>query len=227
MNPLSIIIPVLNEAELLQRHLPSLQPLRSTGHQLIVVDGGSHDDSLRIAARQADMAVQTESGRAGQMNHGAGWADGEVLLFLHIDSVLPPGADQLILNALGDPDRVWGRFDVTFDAPGRVYRSIAALMNWRSRVTGVATGDQGIFVRTEVFRRNGGYADIPLMEDVELSKRLRRLSPPVCVRVPVTVSARRWQQHGLVKTVLLMWWLRLLYFLRIPPRFLVDRYYGS
>lgn len=223
---ISIIMPVLNEAAALQEHLPALQSWREAGHQLIVVDGGSTDDSAGLAAPQVDLCLRSPPGRARQMNVGARRAEGEVLLFLHIDSQLPPDADVLVLQALGQ-GCVWGRFDVRLSGPQRAFRLIETAMNLRSRLTGVATGDQAIFVTREAFDQAGAYADVPLMEDVMLSKALRRISKPACLRARVLSSSRRWEQHGISRTVWLMWRLRLAFFLGASPHKLHSQYYAQ
>lgn len=221
---LSVIIPCLNEADQIGELLHSLRPLRSRGAELIVVDGGSADGTLDIAAPLADRALAATRGRAAQMNAGAAVASGEVLLFLHADTRLPPEADTLIAQALSQPGRCWGRFDVRITGPHPLLRAVAAMMNARSRWTGIATGDQAIFVTREAFGRVGGYAEIPLMEDVALSKRLKPLAHPLCLRACVTTSGRRWQRHGVLRTILLMWRLRLAYALGADPARLAARY---
>lgn len=220
----SIIIPCLNEADQIGELLHSLRPLRSRGAELIVVDGGSADGTLDIAAPLADRALAAARGRAAQMNAGAAVASGDVLLFLHADTRLPPDADTAVAQALECPGRCWGRFDVRISGPHLLLRVVAAMMNARSRWTGIATGDQAIFVTREAFGRVGGYAEIPLMEDIALSKRLKPLAHPLCLRARVTTSGRRWQQHGVLRTILLMWRLRLAYALGADPERLAARY---
>lgn len=227
MSTLSIIIPVLNEAATLRQQLPALQSLRRHGHQVIVVDGGSTDASVEAARELADMCLGSAPGRARQMNAGAAQATGDVLLFLHIDTALPAGAEQLVSAALADGKYSWGRFDVRLDGQHPAFRVIAWAMNLRSRLTAVATGDQAIFVRRAVFEQVGGYADVPLMEDVLISKTLRRLSRPACLRTPVLCSSRRWQRHGILSTIVLMWQLRLAFFLGASPVALHARYYHN
>lgn len=217
MKRISIIIPVRNEAQALAEHLPALQPLRAAGHELIVVDGGSSDNGALCCDGQVDQLLSSPPGRALQMNAGAALATGDVLLFLHIDTRLPDAALQALAQGFARPDILWGRFDVRLSGERRVFRLIEYMMNLRSRVSGVATGDQALFVRTAVFRQLGGFPPIPLMEDVALSKRLRQRAPPLCLRQRVTTSSRRWESHGVGQTVLLMWWLRLLYFVGVTP----------
>ncbi len=224
MKRISIIIPVLNECAALQQHLPLLQGVREAGHEVIVVDGGSRDNSEIVAAEMADYVIKSEAGRARQMNVGAEMAQGDVLLFLHIDTVLPSDALPVIQENLQPMTTVWGRFDVRLSGSRKVFRFIEYFINLRSRVSGVATGDQAIFVRSALFRELGGFPEISLMEDVALSKTLRRIAAPVCLRETVTTSSRRWEQHGVARTILLMWWLRLLYWCGVAPQKLHDMY---
>lgn len=225
MSTLSIIIPVLNEAQTLQTQLPALQPLRAGGHQLILVDGGSTDASMQVAQGLVDVCLSSAPGRARQMNAGAAQAEGDILLFLHIDTTLPAQAADLVAAALADGSCCWGRFDVRLDGRHPAFAVIARTMNLRSRLTAVATGDQAIFVRRAVFEQIGGFADVPLMEDVLISKTLRRVSPPACLRTRVISSSRRWQQHGILTTIWLMWRLRLAFFLGASPAALHAQYY--
>jgi rSAM/selenodomain-associated transferase 2 len=223
----SIIIPVLNELVALQALLPELQASRQAGHEIIVVDGGSTDGSISFARTLADRLLMTGTGRARQMNLGAENARHDILLFLHADSRFPQhgiAAIQAVLNKSGNH---WGRFDVTLDGRGIAYAVIAAMMNLRSRITGVATGDQGMFVRRSSFHGVGGFQSMPLMEDIALSKTLRRQSWPVCLPDRIVTSARRWQQHGITRTILLMWKLRLAFFLGGDPEALARRYYPT
>lgn len=222
MTQLSVIVPVLNEARQIAHALIQLAPLRARGAQVIVADGGSGDDTRLLAAPFADRVLSSARGRAVQMNAGAAVAQGDALLFLHADTVLPPNADSLIAAALRDHH--WGRFDVAITGAHPMLRVIAALMNLRSRGSGIATGDQAIFMRRAAFDSLGGYAAIPLMEDIEISKRLKRIGRPACLRERVRTSARRWEKHGVWRTILLMWRLRLAYFLGADPRALAAAY---
>src|SRR6185437_1645118 len=219
---LSIVMPALNEASGIAAALEALAPLRGRGGEVIVVDGGSRDGTPERAAPLADRVLAAPRGRAAQMNAGAAAARGDILLFLHADTRLPDDADILIREALARSPRVWGRFDVRF--AGNALPLVAAAMNLRSRATGIATGDQAMFVTREAFGRAGGFPDIALMEDVALSARLKRLSRPLCLAARVTTSPRRWQAHGIVRTVLLMWRLRLAFFLGADPQRLARAY---
>lgn len=211
----SVVIPTLNEADTIER---TLACVRQAGEcEIIIVDGGSDDGTLEIARKSADRVLSAQRGRACQMNAGAQVATGETLLFLHADTLPPPGFPHLIEQALTDPDVVGGRFDVDLDAPGWPFRMIGALMNIRSRLTHIATGDQGIFVRRETFGSIGGYPELDIMEDLELSRQLKRAGKVACLRNRVRTSARRWQKHGVTKTILIMWGLRLCHFFGIRP----------
>lgn len=208
---LSIIVPVLNEAEGIAHSLAALAQLRMQGVEVVVADGGSTDDTMRLAAPLADTVVSAPRGRARQMNAGATASRGEMLLFLHADTVLPAAAHSLVLDALAGGAAVWGRFDVTIDGGSRMFPVIAAMMNMRSRLTGIATGDQAIFIRREDFIAVGGFPAQPLMEDIEISRRLKTRSAPACLPARVVTSGRRWEKHGVWRTIFLMWSLRLRY----------------
>lgn len=220
---LSIIVPVLDEGPRLQDQLQALAPWRAAGAQLLVVDGGSRDGSFDVAARWADQALQAPRGRASQMNAGAAHAQGECLLFLHADTCLPEAALRL-LQAFSAGQAPWGRFDVQIDSPRPLLRVVSWLMNQRSRLSGVATGDQAIFVRRQVFEAVGGFPDIALMEDIALSQRLLRLTRPACLRLRVRTSARRWHKHGVWRTIALMWCLRAAFFVGVHPDRLARLY---
>ena len=223
---LSIIIPVLNEAEHIASALLALQPLRERGAEIVVVDGGSTDGTAEIAAPDCDRIITAPTGRALQQNAGAQHALGDTFLFLHGDTQLPVNADDLIATALDNDAAHWGRFDVRFDTHQAMLRVIATMMNARSRLTGIATGDQCIFVRRSAFEAVGGFPAIALMEDIALSSLLRRQSAPACLYNKATTSARRWQKNGAWRTILLMWWLRLAYALGVSPARLAH-WYGS
>ncbi|EGF30825.1 Glycosyl transferase, family 2 [Oxalobacteraceae bacterium IMCC9480] len=222
MTSLSIIVPALDEAGQIVAVLARLAPLRLAGAQVILADGGSTDRTVALALPLVDLVVHAPRGRALQMNAGAALASGDALLFLHADTVLPEQAGSLILSALRE--RVWGRFDVRLAGSHRMLPVIAAMMNRRSRLSGIATGDQAIFVRRAVFEQLAGYAPIALMEDLELSRRLKKISRPACLRERVTSSGRRWEKHGVWRTIVLMWRLRLAYFLGADPRALAIAY---
>lgn len=222
---LSIVVPVLDEAEGIAAFLQSLQALRAQGHEVIVVDGGSRDGTPGLAQALADRVVAAPRGRATQMNAGARVAHGDALLFLHADTRLPGDAAKRVADALMS-GHVWGRFDVVIEGRSHWLPLIGAMMNARSRVTGIATGDQAIFVSRAGFEAAGGYPDQPLMEDIELSKRLKRLGTPAGLRARVTTSGRRWERDGVWRTILLMWRLRFAYWRGVPTERLVARYYG-
>lgn len=219
---ISIIIPAIDEAERLATVLPSLARLRQAGHEVIVVDGGSGDDTRVRAGALADRVLIAGRGRARQMNAGARAAGGEVLLFLHADSLLPPDTGNAIAHAMGVS--CWGRFDVRLRGREWPFRVIETFMNLRSRFTGIATGDQAIFVARDTFNAIGGYPDIPLMEDIAISRRLKAIAHPACLRQKVVTSSRRWRTHGILRTVVLMWRLRLAFALGADPRQLARRY---
>ncbi|MBK5966702.1 glycosyl transferase [Thiocystis minor] len=222
---LSIVIPTLNEAEHIGALLTDLAPRCAAGHEVILVDGGSTDATRSLAAAGVDRVLESPRGRATQMNAGAQVASGEILWFLHADSRVPSGAAEALLTACQAGAR-WGRFDVLLSGRHPLLRLVARAMNLRSRLTGIATGDQGIFVTRDAFAQVGGFPDLPLMEDIALSKRLRRLARPACLRPPLLTSSRRWETHGVVRTILLMWRLRLAYALGADPARLARRYDG-
>ena len=215
---------MLDESAAIAHTLARLAPLRAAGHEVVVVDGGSADGTAALAAPRCDRVLASAPGRARQMNAGAAAARGAILLFVHADTLLPPGADEAIGHALADGRRCWGRFDVRLDGDEHAFRVIERLMNLRSRVSGIATGDQAMFVTREAFAAVGGFPDQALMEDVALSARLKRLSRPACLAGPVITSARRWRERGVARTVVLMWRLRLAYALGADPRSLARRY---
>ena len=224
MTPLlSIIVPALNEAAGIVATLSALAPLRARGAELIVVDGGSEDGTPALACPWADQVVAGPRGRARQMNAGAALARAPVLLFLHADTRLPAGADGLI-QAATTQGASWGRFDVHISGCARMLRVVAVMMNLRSRLTGIATGDQAIFVTRAAFERAGGFPDQPLMEDIELSLRLRRQASPACLRQQVVTSGRRWEQRGVWRTIWLMWQLRWRYWRGVSPQVLAEAY---
>ena len=222
--PLSIVVPCLNEADGIAEALDALAPLRSRGVEVIVVDGGSSDASVALAQPRSDLVITAPRGRALQMNAGAGRARGDVLLFLHADTRLPDDADTLVREGLARSGKSWGRFDVTIRGRHPLLRVIATAMNVRSRLTGIATGDQAMFVTRALFERVGGYPAIALMEDLTLSAALKRVSAPLCIAARASTSGRRWEKHGVLRTVLFMWRLRLAYALGADPDALALRY---
>lgn len=225
---LSIILPTLNEAPRITASLKALQPLRQAGHEVIVVDGGSTDGTPELvsplAAPLADRVLSVPPGRARQMNAGAAVAKGDALLFLHADTRLQEQAAPAIQDALRH--RQWGRFDVNIQGRPPMLKVVAAFMNRRSRLTGIATGDQALFVSRAAFATVGGYPEQPLMEDIELSKRLKRLGPPACLDEQVVTSGRRWEENGVWPTILLMWRLRFDYWRGVPAERLAARYHA-
>ncbi len=227
MSRISVVMPVLNEAFQIKACLSALQPLRAQACELIVADGGSQDRSAALDEPLTDQVVVSAKGRAMQMNAGARRASGDILWFLHADSLPPPDAARLIRNALESPAYCWGRFDARLSGRQPLLRVVEDAMNLRSRLTGIATGDQGIFVRRDVFEHVGGYPAIALMEDIALSRLLKRQGRPVCLRQELQVSSRRWERDGIARTILLMWRLRLAYFLGADPARLARIYYRS
>lgn len=221
---LSVIIPTLNEAADIGATLRALQPLRERGHEIILADGGSRDATVAIARPLVDRVIMARRGRAQQMNDGTAVARGDVLLFLHADTLLPAEADRLILDGLRQSGRHWGRFDVRLSGRHPMLRVVATLMNARSRLTGIATGDQCLFIEQETFQRAGSFPDQPLMEDIELSRRLLALSPPICLADKVVTSGRRWETHGVWRTIFLMWRLRWAYWRGVPASELAKAY---
>jgi rSAM/selenodomain-associated transferase 2 len=230
---LSIVLPVLNEAQGIAGVLRALAPMQARGVQIIVVDGGSTDDTVKRAlqalqdsagAAPWQVITQVPAGRANQMNAGARQARAPLLLFLHADTLLPPQADALVAGVLREGMPQWGRFDVWIQGQHPMLHVVAALMNLRSRLSGIATGDQALFMTRAAFDQVGGFPAQPLMEDIEISKRLLRLSSPACLRERVITSGRRWETRGLWRTVLLMWRLRFAYWRGVSPQLLAERY---
>ena len=221
---LSVIVPVLNESAGFPGLLDRLVPLVRNGAEVIIADGGSDDDCASIAERAGFIVVRARRGRARQMNAGAGLATGDVLLFLHADTRLPDAAESIVVQALANSGRVWGRFDVRISGRPLMLRVVSHLMNLRSRLTGIATGDQAMFVTRAAFDAVGGFSDQPLMEDIELSRQLRKRSRPVCISRCVTTSGRRWERRGVWRTIMLMWRLRWDYWRGVPVEQLADAY---
>lgn len=217
-------MPCLNEGEVILDTLQALQPLRKRGCEVIVVDGGSSDGTAMLARRWSDRVLRAPGGRARQMNAGAAGAKGEILCFLHADTRLPENADGLIIDSLARNRGSWGRFDVNISGTHRLLPVVAWLMNHRSRLTGIATGDQALFVTRSLFEAAGRFPEITLMEDIAISRRLKKYSRPICITHRLTTSGRRWEQHGPWRTVLLMWRLRLAYWLGADPDKLAVQY---
>jgi rSAM/selenodomain-associated transferase 2 len=224
MRLLTIVIPVLDEAAIIVAALAALKPLRARGAEIIVVDGGSRDGTARLAEPLADRVVAAARGRGATMNAGAALGTGDALVFLHADTTLPGNADGLIADALAR--RAWGRFDLRIAGRHPLLAVVARMINLRSRLTGVATGDQAIFVTREAFLAVGGFPDLPLMEDIAISRRLKRLCRPFCIGTPAVTSGRRWERNGVWRTIVLMWRLRLAYYLGVEPAVLA-RLYGQ
>lgn len=220
---LSIVIPALNEAAGIEVTLKALQPLRARGVEVVLADGGSGDTTVAVARPWVDTVVDAPRGRALQMNAGAARARSDALMFLHADTRLPPLGDVLALQSLAE-GACWGRFDVRIKGRSRMLRVVAALMNLRSRLSGIATGDQAIFVTRAAFERVGGFPAQPLMEDIEISRQLKRLGRPACLRARVCTSGRRWEQRGVWRTIVLMWRLRWRYWRGEPAARLAEAY---
>jgi len=223
---LSFVIPTLNEALGIEDVLKPLQCFRHVGHEIILADGKSDDDTVELAKSLVDSIVIVEKGRARQQNAGAKEANGDWLFFLHADTQIPKNLQKILGSRLNN-DIVWGRFDVKLTGCHIYFRIIEKLMNWRSRLTGIATGDQLIFIRADIFKKIGGFKDIDLMEDIEISTRLKAISAPLCFCETVVTSSKKWEKNGIIKTVLLMWWLRLNFFLGRDPKKLQQIYYPN
>jgi rSAM/selenodomain-associated transferase 2 len=221
---ISVIIPVLNEAGQIGDCLTALQPLRRNGHEVIVIDGGSGDDTVALARPLCDRCLSGLPGRARQMNIGALAARGDILLFLHVDTRLPDGSEQILIR-IANEGYVWGRFDVRLSGEHWLLRLVENAMNLRSRLTCIATGDQAIFVSRALFDRVGGFPEQPLMEDIALCQLLRDLRRPHCLRQRVVTSSRRWERNGILRTIIKMWRLRLRYHLGASPDDLAREYY--
>jgi rSAM/selenodomain-associated transferase 2 len=224
---LSIIVPTLNEASIIPHSLRALQSLRLRGHELIVVDGGSVDGTPALCQGLVDRLKICAPGRAPQMNAGAAIAEGDILLFLHADTILPQDPDRLIAEALSDSGRNWGYFRTRLSGSAPIFRLIETMMNLRTRLTGIATGDLALFVRRSLFATVGGFPPIALMEDIALSKSLKKSGWPVEVHERVTTSSRYWETRGPIASIWKMWHLRLAYFLGVDPATLAKSYYGD
>lgn len=220
---ISVIVPALDEAGIIETTLRSLQPVREAGGEVLLVDGGSRDGTIERARPWADRILVAPQGRARQMNAGAAAAIGDTLWFVHADTHADPAATDDLRAVIGKGGE-WGRFGVRLSGRRPLYRVVAALMNLRSCLTGIATGDQGIFVRRDAFTAVGGFPDIPLMEDIALSRALRRRGRPCCLPVRLTTSSRRWEKRGPWRTIIGMWRLRWAYWRGVDPAELARRY---
>lgn len=219
---ISIIIPVLNEEGSIKNLLQQLQSYRQQGHEIIVVDGGSEDNTFAVSKLLADKTIESQPNRSTQMNRGTEYASHDILWFLHADSLIPENAVGKIQMALNKKN--WGRFNISLSGTSWMFRIIENMINLRSCITGIATGDQGLFMKREIFEVVQGYSNLPLMEDIDLSKKLKRISTPVCLKDKIITSSRRWEKHGILKTVLLMWQLRFLYWFGVSADKLAQKY---
>ncbi len=227
MYKFSFIIPVLNENLFFTKQQLYLQALLNQGHEIIIVDGSSKDDTRLAAEKLGCICIQTKASRGHQLHSGANASSNDILVFLHADTILPLTATTTIYDALNKPSSYWGRFNVAFTNKKLIFKMIAWFMNKRSCLTSIITGDQTLFIKRNVYFDTGGYADLPLMEDIEFSKRLKKHSKPICISETVLTSSRKWEQHGIFRTILLMWRLRLLYFLGVPADQLAKQYYSK
>jgi len=219
----TIVIPTLNEEAEIQTCLMQLQGLRAKGIEVIVVDGGSIDKTAQLLEGLCDQFISNRRGRAAQMNAGARRARGDFIFFLHVDTQLPEKFSEIIPSVEADTF-CWGHFDVKLSGSHCLFRVIESMMNLRSRLTGIATGDQVIFVSQKLFREVDGFPEILLMEDIAMSRRLKSISPPLCLRQKVTTSSRRWEKNGIMTTIIKMWWLRFAYLIGVSPEKLAAQY---
>lgn len=225
MTSISFVIPILNEEAALTKQSSSFQALIKEGHEIIAVDAGSFDASVAIAENIGCVCLNSKASRGLQLHIGAEKCSNDIIVFLHADTQLPKSAVQSILNTLSANKKYWGRFDVAFTNSSLVFKTIAWFMNRRSCITAVVTGDHTLFIKRETYFALGGFANIPLMEDVELSKRLKKHSRPACLKDTVITSSRKWETNGILKTVLSMWRFRLLFYFGASPEKLAKQYY--
>ncbi len=220
---LSIVVPTLNESKQIEHCLNGLQLLRQQGHEIIVVDGGSNDNTVSLALPLCDRVIQSKKSRAIQMNSGAAEATGHCILFLHADTTLSSDVVNFFLE-VQNIEKKWGRFDIRLSGRDGLFRIIETCMNIRSRITGIATGDQAVFVGKELFNEINGFPEIALMEDIAISRLLLKRSKPICFRERVISSSRRWEENGIIKTILKMWAIRFLYFFHVDANRLAKIY---
>lgn len=215
---LSIIIPVLNEEKTIGSVIENVKSsISGDNYEIIVVDGGSNDNTVSIAKSSCDQLITSSAGRGVQLNYGARASQGDTLLFVHADTILPVEFDKMITNAISTSGKSWGRFDIKLSGKKYIFRIVESLVNLRSRITSISTGDQCLFMTRALFENVNGYKDIPLMEDIDISKRLKKISIPVCLPHKVITSSRRWEEKGIIRTILLMWWLRFMFFAGVSP----------
>lgn len=222
---LSVIIPVLNESGNIEETLKSLQPLMDEGHEVIIVDGGSCDDTILKCKKYTANILVSKKGRAIQMNYGAASASNNVLVFLHADILVPSNFSQIITQAIAYKNKQWGFFRVKLSSDNILLKIVSYFMNARSCLTSIATGDQTIFVTKSLFNKINGFENIALMEDIEISKNLKQHTKPYCAKSYITASSRKWKQEGVIRTILLMWKIRLFYFFGVSTDDLVKMYY--
>ncbi len=219
---IAIVIPVRNEAAMLPQALQRLKALQGVD-EIVFVDGESSDGSAALIQAAGFICLLSTAGRAKQMNMGTAQTKSEIILYLHVDTAISSSHISDIKKTYNQAF-AYGRFDVSLSNKRLTYRIISFFINLRSCLSKVATGDQGIFVRRTMFEAVGGYPEIPLMEDIALTKALRRKGKVLCLRNKLETSSRRWEQHGVMRTVWLMWKLRFLYWLGVSPEKLAGMY---
>jgi rSAM/selenodomain-associated transferase 2 len=220
---LSVIVPMLNEAGAIGATLAAIR-VGAPDAEIVVVDGGSADGSVEIARPRCEVVIIGERGRAQQMNAGAARSSGEAMVFVHADTIVPESFARDIETALADPSVVGGRFDIRLDDDHPLCVLIGALISLRSRISRTATGDQAIFVRRTTFDALGGFPDLPICEDLDFARRLKRAGRVACLRTKVITSARRWRRGGILRTSIRMWTIRLLYLAGVSPSRLSRMY---